>query len=576
MSRSSRQKRNQQYAVSLFPFLAVLVCTLGVLIVMLVMAVQAADMESQQRHDEVAQQQQQQLKAAQERRGLAEFESEAILSVRGELTDRLKVAKSDRSYLEQQIKDTNRQAEDLLEAIANLRSLLKAGSTKASGARSQPDADEKVEGLKSEIAAAQDSLKRLREEQSFQRQDEFAIVPFMGSGGTHRQPIFIECVRDAIVLQPYGIGLNLADFTQPLAIGNMLDSALLTVREYWERHGLADDDSKPYPLLVVRPDGAESYGLARRAMKSWDDEFGYELVDDRTKLQFGQPDLQLKSEIETAIETAKRRQQRLARQRMINQDDRSIDSLTLARGLKPSASGGFEFAATGQPAHELLAESEFESTGESGGESEFERHHGSHAGSHFHRERGSSSGEPFSQASYDIPETDSEFRNRYRGKQSSAMKTASTDFNSSGAATQDNQAPNASHSNQTGNASVANVASSSLANSRGSNWALPAQTTGARAYIRPIRLVCRTDQIQIISQKRVAATIPLHSQTVASIDPLVSEVWKTIEAWGLAGRQAYWKPELRFSVAPGAERQFQELRTLLDDSGLLVEMAHER
>ena len=86
MSRSSRQRRNQQYAVSLFPFLAVLVCTLGVLIVMLVMAVRAADVESQQRHEEVAQQQQQKLKEAEERRGLAEFESESILSVRRDLT----------------------------------------------------------------------------------------------------------------------------------------------------------------------------------------------------------------------------------------------------------------------------------------------------------------------------------------------------------------------------------------------------------------------------------------------------------------------------------------------------------
>ncbi len=562
MSRSARQRRNQQYAVSLFPFLAVLVCTLGVLIVMLVMAVRAADVESQQRHEEVAQQQQQQaqqLKAAQERRELTEFESESILSVRSDLTQRLQVAKSDRSYLEQQIKDTNRQAEDLLKAIANLDAVMKANATKASQDQSPTDADERIVHLKSQIEATQQSLKQLREDQSFQTQPDYAIVPFTGSGGTVRQPIFVECVRDGIVLQPYGLKLNRSDFTQPLTIGNMLDSALLTVREYWQKHGLSDDDSKPYPLLVVRPDGAQSYGLARRAMKSWDDEFGYELVDSGTKLRFGQLDLQLKSEIEAAIETAKRRQQRFARQRQMNYDDQWKSTLQMARGLRPSNSGGFESAATGQPAHELLAGGEFETD--------------------HRRQRQSNTEEPYSRASYDTPQTDSEFRNQHHGQhaienEASASNANSAQANSANAMT-GVSGGEVADANQQSNLAAGNWASS-LSNSRGSNWALPAQTTGARAYVRPIRLICEADEIKILSQNKITATVPLHKQTVASIDPLVSEIWKTIEAWGVAGRQAYWKPELRFSVAPGAERRFQELRALLDDSGLLVELAHER
>lgn len=550
MSRSSRQRRNQQYAVSLFPFLAVLVCTLGVLIVMLVMAVRAADVQSQQRQDEVAQQHNQRLKAAQERQALSEFESESILSVRSDLTERLEVAKSDRSYLEQQIKDTNRQAEDLLKAIANLDAVMKANSSKASQAQSQAEADKNIERLKSQIEATEESLKQLRQEQSFQTQPEYAIVPFMGSGGTHRQPIFVECVSDGLVLQPYDIKLNRADFIQPLTIGNMLDSALLTVREYWEKHGLAGDDSKPYPLLIVRPDGAESYGLARRAMKSWDDEFGYELVDRGMKLRFGQPDLQLKSEIEAAIETAKQRQIRFAQQRLFSRDDQTRSTMQLARGLRPSASGGFEFAATGQPAHELLAENASETDAD--------------------KQEQIRSGEPFSYASYDLPQSESEFRNQFRDQAASAQETSSSQY-----AADDVSNVEVNDVNQQSKAASGNWANS-LANSRGSNWALPAQTTGARAYVRPIRLICETDKVLILSQNNVMATVPMRTQTIASIDPLVSEIWKTIEAWGLAGRQAYWKPELRFSVAPGAQRRFQELRSLLDDSGLLVEMADER
>ena len=177
-----------------------------------------------------------------------------------------------------------------------------------------------------------------------------------------------------------------------------------------------------------------------------------------------------------------------------------------------------------------------------------------------------------------MPQTESEFRNQFRGQESSATEASSAHNTSNDAfngETNGQANGEANDANQQGDASVGSTASS-LANSRGSNWALPAQTTGARAYVRPIRLICEADKIHVVSQKKITATIPLHAQTIASIDPLVSEIWKTIEVWGLAGRQAYWKPELRFSVARGAERRFKELRILLDDSGLLVEKANER
>ena len=52
-TRKTRSKaRRSQLSVSLFPFLAVLICTLGVLIMMLVMAVKAADDQVRQTQTE--------------------------------------------------------------------------------------------------------------------------------------------------------------------------------------------------------------------------------------------------------------------------------------------------------------------------------------------------------------------------------------------------------------------------------------------------------------------------------------------------------------------------------------------
>ena len=56
------------------------------------------------------------------------------------------------------------------------------------------------------------------------------------------------------------------------------------------------------------------------------------------------------------------------------------------------------------------------------------------------------------------------------------------------------------------------------------------------------------------------------------MDVLVSEIWKTIDHWGIAGQNAFWKPELRFSVLPGGQQRFEDLQRLLDQSGLIVEV----
>jgi hypothetical protein len=44
-----------------------------------------------------------------------------------------------------------------------------------------------------------------------------------------------------------------------------------------------------------------------------------------------------------------------------------------------------------------------------------------------------------------------------------------------------------------------------------------------------------------------------------------------MESWGIAADNGYWKPVLRVSVGPGGDARFEELRMLLDRSGLVVE-----
>ena len=64
---------------------------------------------------------------------------------------------------------------------------------------------------------------------------------------------------------------------------------------YLLRQGQFDQEKsgEPYPLLLVRPSGIGAYCAARAAMKSWESEFGYELIDDDWQLAFDEPDEQL-------------------------------------------------------------------------------------------------------------------------------------------------------------------------------------------------------------------------------------------------------------------------------------------
>ncbi|TPW01039.1 MAG: hypothetical protein FD124_3813, partial [Alphaproteobacteria bacterium] len=140
----------------------------------------------------------------------------------------------------------------------------------------------------------------------------FTIIPYEGRQGTRRRPIYIECAEEGIILHPENIVFQPSDFNGPLGPGNPLDAALRTVREYLVRYGDPAQTGEPYPLLIVRPNGAVAYAMARAAMKSWDDEFGYELIDGEMNLQFPAADPQLEQLLMRTLKDARHRQTVLA------------------------------------------------------------------------------------------------------------------------------------------------------------------------------------------------------------------------------------------------------------------------
>ena len=541
--RRNRKKRTHskrmRVSVSLFPFLAVLICTLGVLIVMLVMAAKSADVDARNSQAEDDALQQSRIEALESARDVHLARIEGLKLVRPEAVDRLDDARTNRSYLEDEIRKLKREFKRVGDELVELDRQSQETTPQINEYPEQENI-ELIKRLKQEIELSKTKLEAKRETAKQTGPAKYVIMPHKGSGGTFRRPIFIECTQDAITLQPSGIELAKSEFIPPLQPGNMLDSALLAIREYWQRYDLAGTDGSPYPLIVVRPDGAETFVLARKAMKSWDDEFGYELVESGISLEFGRKDLELEKEVKDAIEEARRRQRiQMARTMAINHraaagryGGRNSRPGLMASGPKggfvSNASGVDDLSANDQPKSDTFV------------------------------------------TKVSSPTARTESNNSFSTKQSGRSNNASPSSSTHDSGSPNSAANSANPNGESGNLPFQNpYADQSLAKKRGPNWALPTQTPGATAYVRPIRIVCRSNVLEIYQGSK-STLIQMPGATSKAVGPMIDEIWKQIDAWGIPGANAYWKPQLKFQIAEGGRERFLQLKGLLYKSGLTV------
>ena len=300
----SRKSRRPATGIQLFPFLAVLICTMGALIVLLVLMVQHTNVDAKTKAAALLAEQQEKSADDQERirREREKFEdeqwrAEMLAQQREETAEELTQRRLKLSHLEDHIRRLRQQAQDLIERAQEIDDGKNDDNLAAT--RAQLDA------LRRQIADKQRELEEARKQKP--KDQWFALVAYDGPNGTRRRPIYLECTDRGVVLQPEGLVFNPDDFSGPLTAGNPLDSALRATREYLVKAG-AQAHGEPYPLLVVRPSGIVAYSAARAAMKSWDQEFGYELVAEDTQLTFGSPDPALQQLLGQTVAVARQKQ----------------------------------------------------------------------------------------------------------------------------------------------------------------------------------------------------------------------------------------------------------------------------
>jgi len=302
-SRTRRTRRSGNAAgTSLFPFLAVLICTVGTLILVLVVLGRYARVQAAQMAEAKKAESQKNLKEqAEDVRWRSEQLQQSLEAARWQLVDsRLQLG---------HLEDHSRELRGQLEALERAWNQL---NETQQDPRQQAAAETQLRDLSARIVEMRSHLDAARRE-AMTKRPSYAVVPYEGPHGTRRQPIYLECRADAVVLQPEGIVFKAADFDGPMGPSNPLAAALRAAREHMLRSGQFDPGKagEPYPLLLVRPLGIHAYYAAREAMSSWESDFGYEMVDADWTLDFGAPDPELAEVVRQAIEAARARQLRL-------------------------------------------------------------------------------------------------------------------------------------------------------------------------------------------------------------------------------------------------------------------------
>ena len=299
----SRRHVSTAPTVSLFPFLAVLLCTMGALLVLLVLFSRAAEDGKIAQTAVADRSRAEELELA---RDEFAWRLEQLATIREETAADLSRVRMQLAGIE----DDSRALEDEFKRLDETIAALEADAS------AEEDPDASLDDLEKRLATARDALEATRRDGA-SRPPAYAVVPYEGRQGTRRRPLYIECCIDGVFLQPEGIRLGPGDFEGPPGPGNPLASALRAAREHIAMHGDggSDPDVQPYPLLLVRPSGVMAYYAAREAIQSWGNEFGYQFVDEDWQLEYPPADPALAAAEARAVEESRRRLEWLAQVR---------------------------------------------------------------------------------------------------------------------------------------------------------------------------------------------------------------------------------------------------------------------
>ncbi len=323
----SRRKNATTTGLSLFPFLDVLICTMGSLILLLIVItkkVQPAIAEKV-RQAAIATALEPPLpdSSAATSPVVAESDSvpdddslnqwrthiESLAAERDDARGQLDRLESRLVAAQSAMLRTQQQAASKQERLKAARGTQQQAATDCQRLQSE------VAAMRGELLAAEERLTEAKE-QHRSAKSKFAFVPFDGRTGTTRRPILIECTDHFIRFVPEDVRLTPAELNGFTSGFNPLLIASRELIHYWNAidrmhadeadasvSADAGQDSRkePYVLLLVRPTGAVSFHIAKGLLAQLKIPHGYELLDDDMELELAEPNRDAKQICQQAI-----------------------------------------------------------------------------------------------------------------------------------------------------------------------------------------------------------------------------------------------------------------------------------
>jgi hypothetical protein len=292
-------RRRRKLDIQLFPFLSVLLCVMGALVLLLVVldhkARQSRAAEARETASRRAEQRQRERDFATQAR-LQELERR-LAALRASLKQQRAIASSLQGQIaqaagelatRQQTARTNSDLAAQVEvqlaasrtAMARANEELRLAVAEQAAQQRQLPPESALNQLRIQVETLEQALSQARA--AAMRQAErplYSLVPYQGRLGASRKPIYIECVGNRVVFQPDGHSLSMDELKEGAAFKD----------EVVKRAGAMGGAERPYVLLIIRPSGLMSYYVAPAALRGTDIEFGYELVDEKAGLDFVTP-----------------------------------------------------------------------------------------------------------------------------------------------------------------------------------------------------------------------------------------------------------------------------------------------
>ncbi|MBX9678730.1 MAG: hypothetical protein K2X38_08185 [Gemmataceae bacterium] len=286
-------RRRHKLEVSTFPFLAVLLCAMGSLILLLLVMDRRAKIAARAKTNAlqqalIAKIDDEAKRQADEAERLWETQKSKLHEMLRKEDESLRVRKEQLdiafAQTERDIQSGKSKLVDLERRLADEQKRLLQDRDELVRFRQQLSASVKE---KSE-STSQEAIRLARELQQLERlwermkqvrsqpRDVFSLVPFKGKRGEKRPPIYVECVRGGLAVHPRKTIMPVSDEFDVARFRREVEArSSALVKE--KKNASALD--KPHVLFLVRPDGIASYHAAQSALSGFQIDFGYELVD---------------------------------------------------------------------------------------------------------------------------------------------------------------------------------------------------------------------------------------------------------------------------------------------------------